>query len=178
MAFSFPLEIEHLDVPFTVIPNVNFPDVTPVCVLTNLGEAPALDRFIVTYAVPPPPNPPEDPDPWQIEFRWQTAGPPRTGVWVMDAWLQSLTEGPNIHVPAVPALPRLVPGGSPAAFAQVIGIDANAVPAPTGPPPLEAVTARLYRLHTVIRWAELPLKRIRVVGRGVGPIIEFYTPLP
>ncbi len=95
MAFSFPLEIEHLDVPFTVMPNVNFPDVTPVCVVTNLGDAPALDRFIVTYTPPLPTTFPEDPDPWQIEFRWQTAGAPRNGIWVLDAWLQSLTQGPN-----------------------------------------------------------------------------------
>src|SRR6266851_3475941 len=110
MAFSFPLEIEHLDVPFTVIPNVNFPDVTPVCVVTNLGDAPALDRFIVTYTPPLPTTFPEDPDPWQIEFRWQTAGAPRNGIWVLDARLQSLTQGPNLHVPAVPPLPLLVPG--------------------------------------------------------------------
>ena len=55
MSISFPLLIEHLDVPFNVIPNVAFPDATPVCVLTNLGEAPVLDTFIVTY---PPPGPP------------------------------------------------------------------------------------------------------------------------
>jgi len=178
MAFSFPLEIEHLDVPFTVIPNTNFPDVTPVCVLTNLGEPKALDRFIVSYPGAVPPNPPEDPDPWQIEFRWETAGPPRNGAWVLDAWLQSLTAGPNLHVPAFPALPMPVAGGSPAKFDQIIAIAANAVAPPPPLPPLEAATARLYRLHTTIRWAELPLKRIRVVGRGVGPIIEFYTPLP
>jgi hypothetical protein len=178
MAFSFPLEIEHLDVPFTVIPNVNFPDVTPVCVVTNLGDPPALDRFIVTYTPPFPVPFPEAPDPWQIEFRWQTAGTPTNGVWVLDAWLQSLTEGANLHVPAAPILPRLVPGGSPQAYNVIIGVNPNAVPAPVGPPLLEVATARLYQLHTVIRWAELPLKRIRVVGRGVGPIIEFYTPLP
>jgi hypothetical protein len=177
MAFSFPLEIEHLDVPFTVIPNVNFPDVTPVCVVTNLGDPPALDRFIVTYTPPIPTTFPEHPDPWQIEFRWETAGPPRNGVWLLDAWLQSLTAGPNLHVPAVPALPLLVPGGSPKSYDVIVGIEPNAIPAPTAPPFLEPGTARLYRLHTVVRWAELPTKRIRVVGRGVGPIIEFYTPL-
>jgi hypothetical protein len=178
MAFSFPLEIEHLDVPFTVVPNANFPDVTPVCVVTNLGDAPALDRFIVTYTPPLPTTFPEDPDPWQIEFRWQTAGPPRSGRWILDAWLQSLTEGQNLQVPSAPPLPIVVPGGSPQAYNQVIGINPNAVPAPFPPPLLERATARLYRLHTVIRWAELPANRVRVVGRGVGPIIEFYTPLP
>src|SRR5271154_1034478 len=178
MAFSFPLEIESMDVPFTVIPNVNFPDVTPVCVLSNLGDPPAMDRFIVTYTPPVPAAFPEQPDPWQIEFRWQTAGAPRNGVWLLDAWLQSVTEGPNLHVPATPILPRIVPGGSPKAYDEVIGVDPNAVPAPFGPPPLEGAMARLYQLHTVIRWAELPVNRIRVVGRGVGPLIEFYTPLP
>lgn len=178
MSIAFPLEIEHLDVPFTVIPNVSFGDVTPVCVVTNLGEAPALDRFIVTYPVPPPPNPPEDPDPWQIEFRWQTAGPSVNGAWVLDAWLESLTQGPNIQVPASPALPHVVPGGSPQAYAHTVAVQPTAVHPPVPPPPLEPFTAHLYRLHTVIRWAETPIKRIRVVGRGVGPLMEFYIPLP
>jgi hypothetical protein len=177
MAISFPLEIEHLDVPFNVIPNVAFPDTTPVCVLTNLGEAPVLDTFIVTYPVPVPPNPPEDPAPWQIEFRWETTAPSTNGIWVLDAWLESLTEGPNIQVPGFPALPILVGGGSPKAYAETVAVNANAV-APTGPPPpLERASARLYRLNTMIRWAQLPAKRTRVVGRGVGPIMEFYTPL-
>jgi hypothetical protein len=178
MALSFPLLIEPLDVPFTIIPNVAFPDTTPVCVLTNLGEAPSLDTFIVTYPPPgPPPNPPEDPSPWQIEFRWQTTSPSTAGIWFLDAWLESLTEGPNLHVPGFPVLPLIVPGGSPQAYHETISINANAVAPPVPPPPLEPLIARLYRLNTMIRWAQLPLKRTRVVGRGIGPIMEFYTPL-
>jgi hypothetical protein len=179
MPLSFPLLIEPLDVPFTIIPNVAFPDTTPVCVLTNLGEAPALDTFIVTYPLPgPPPNPPEDPSPWQIEFRWQTTAPSTAGIWFLDAWLESLTEGPNLHVPGFPVLPLIVPGGSPQAYHETISVNANAVAPSVPPPPLEPLIARLYRLNTMIRWAQLPLKRTRVVGRGIGPIMEFYTPLP
>ena len=94
MSISFPLLIEHLDVPFNVIPNVAFPDATPVCVLTNLGEAPVLDTFIVTYPPPgPPPNPPEDGAPWQIEFRWETTAPTTAGIWFLDAWLEKFYRG-------------------------------------------------------------------------------------
>lgn len=135
MPISFPLLIEHLDVPFNVIPNVAFPDATPVCVLTNLGEPPVLDTFIVTYPLLPPPGFPDDPAPWQIEFRWETTAPGTNGVWVLDAWLESLTEGPNIQVPGFPALPRTVPGGSPKAYQEVISVNANAVAPPVPPPP-------------------------------------------
>jgi hypothetical protein len=180
MATSFPLDVETFNVPFKVIPNVAFPDTTPVCVLTNLGPAAVSDTFIVTYPGfgPPPPPIPFEPDPWQIEFRWETTSPPRAGFWLLDAWLESLTEGPNLHVPAAPALPLVVPGGSPQAYDVIIGVGPSAVSPPLPPPPLEIATARLYRLITSIRWAETPTKLTRVVGRGIGPIIEFFIPLP
>jgi hypothetical protein len=122
-----------------------------------LGDPPSLDRFIVTYTPPAQVAFPEDPDPWQIEFRWETAGPPRSEIWILDAWLQRLSEGGNLHVPATTPLPTLVPGGSPARFNQIIAVNPNAVPAPLPPPALESAAARLYRLHTSIRWQKRPL---------------------
>jgi hypothetical protein len=175
MATSFPLEVEALDVPFAVVPNAAFPDATPVCVLTNNGAAPAFDTFIKSYF--PGPQPPsgskEGADPWQIEFRWQTKGSAIAGAWVLDAWLENLTAGPNIEVPG---FPYAVPGPGPA-YDVVLPVAADAVP-PTAVP-VGDVTARLFRLVTTIRWADAGgPAHIRVVGRGVGPIIEFYTPLP
>jgi hypothetical protein len=177
MATAFPLEIEALDVPFAVVPNAAFPDATPVCVLANNGAAPAFDTFIKSYTfVPPHPAAglPEGPDPWQIEFRWQTKGPGIAGSWHLDAWLESLTVGPNIRVPG---FPRVVPGGSPAAYDEIVPIAADAV-VPSLPEVGPAVTAKLFRLVTTIRWAETAgPAHVRVVGRGAGPIVEFYTPL-
>jgi hypothetical protein len=173
MATSFPMEIEALDVPFAVVPNAAFPDATPVCVLTNNGAAPAFDTFIKSYF--PGPQPPagskEGADPWQIEFRWQTKGPGIAGAWVLDAWLENLTAGPNVHVPG---FPHIVPGAGPA-YDEILPIAPDAV-APPGFP--AADTARLFRLVTTIRCADASgPAHIRVVGRGVGPIIEFYRPL-
>jgi hypothetical protein len=174
MARVFPLEVEALDVPFAVVPNAAFPDATPVCVLTNLGASPAFDTFIKSY-FPFPPHPAagsmEGPDPWQIEFRWQTKGPAVSGTWHLDAWLESLTDGPNMQVPG---FPHAVTGGP--AYDEIFAIAPDAVlPAP---PPIASDTAKLFRLVTTFRWAEAAGKRTRVVGRGIGPIIEFYEPVP
>jgi hypothetical protein len=176
MATSFPMEIEALDVPFAVVPNAAFPDATPVCVLTNNGAAPAFDTFIKSYFPLPPPPPPgtaEGADPWQVEFRWQTKGPAVAGSWHLDAWLESLTIGPNVHVPG---FPHVIPGAGAAAYDEIVPVLPSAI-AP-GPPVPFGDAAKLFRLVTTIRWADtFGPAHIRVVGRGVGPIIEFYTPL-
>jgi hypothetical protein len=177
MAKSFPMEIETLDVPFAVVPNAGFPDATPVCVLTNNGAPPAFDTFIKSY-FPFSPQPPagstQGADPWQVEFRWQTKGPGIKGTWFLDAWLESLTAGPNIEVPGFPVL---VPGPGPV-YDEIVAIPPDAVTPPGLPFPKDD-TAKLFRLVTTIRWADAAgPAHIRVVGRGVGPIIEFYKPLP
>ena len=174
MATSFPMEIEALDVPFAVVPNAAFPDATPVCVLTNNGAAPAFDTFIKSHFPGPQPAPgsAEGADPWQIEFRWQTKGPGIAGNWVLDAWLENLTAGPNIRVPG---FPQVVPGPGPA-YDAIFPIAPDAI-APPGFP--AADTARLFRLVTTIRWADAAgPAHIRVVGRAEGPVVEFYRPLP
>ena len=173
MATSFPMEIEALDVPFAVVPNAAFPDATPVCVLTNNGAAPAFDTFIKSYFPGPQPAPgtKEGADPWQVEFRWQTKGPAVAGFWYLDAWLESLTIGPNVHVPGFPV--RIGVAGP---YDEIVPVGPDAVP--PGPPFPFGDEARLFRLVTTIRWADTAgPAHIRVVGRGVGPIIEFYTPL-
>jgi|ERR1700722_9696635 hypothetical protein len=178
MAMTFPLEVETLDVPFAVVPNAAFPDATPVCVLTNNGHAPAFDTFIKTYVFPgfqPPFGTKEGSDPWQVEFRWQTKGGGSAGAWVLDAWLESLTKGPNVEVPG---FPHVVPGGAPMAYDEIISVFPDAIAPPKAPPVLEPFTGGLYRLVTTIRWADAAVKLVRVVGRGIGPVIEFYTPLP
>jgi hypothetical protein len=177
MATAFPMEVEALDVPFAVVPNASFSDATPVCVLTNNGAAPAFDTFIKSY-FPFPPHPPsgtsEGPDPWQLEFRWQTKGPGIAGSWHLDAWLECLTAGPNIRVPG---FPKVVPGAGPA-YDEIFPVAADAV-APSAPEAGPTATAKLFRLVTTMRWADTAggPAHIRVVGRGIGPIVEFYTPL-
>ncbi len=51
--------------------------------------------------------------------------------------------------------------------------------APSAPEVGPTATAKLFRLVTTMRWADTTggPAHIRVVGRGVGPIVEFYTPL-
>jgi hypothetical protein len=175
------MEVEALDVPFAVVPNAQFPDATPVCVLSNLNSAtPALDTYIKSWWPFPGPTAgtPESADPWQVEFRWQTKGGTIAGTWHLDAWLHSFTFGPNIQVPG---FPLAVPAGAPFQYDAVVDIPEDAFPLPDLlPPPFppgEINTAKLYRLVTTIRFAPAGGPLVRVVGRGIGPIIEFYRPL-
>jgi len=168
---SFPLTVNVLDVPFNIVPNPDFMgEATPLCILRNLGAPPNPDTFIVTGSAKPPP---EGPDPWEIEFHWATAGPASFGVWLVDAWLESVTQGANIQVPSA-GLPRPVALAANQRYAPILGIAAGAVPLPAPSPPLEPLAAHLYKLYTVVRWAEFPGGPVRVACLGQGPLIEFY----
>jgi hypothetical protein len=69
----------------------------------------------------------------------------------------------------------VIPGAGPA-YDEIFPVAADAV-AP-GPALPFGDAAKLFRLVTTIRWADAAgPAHIRVVGRGVGPIVEFYTPL-
>ena len=164
MATSFPLDIDNLGTPFVIIPNTDFPtETTPLCILSNLGTAPAPDGFITIGANPPP----NDPDPWQLEFHWETVGAGSAGLWQLDAFLQRIDPGPSL---VVPGFPILIPGGSPTKYAHVQPIAANAIVPGAG--------LGLYRLYTTIRWLEVPVPPIvRLAGRGIGPLIEFFLPV-
>jgi hypothetical protein len=167
MAISFPFEFVDLGVPvpFVILPNPDFPtDTKPVCILENQGVPPGPDNFITTGALPFP----NDPDPWSLTFRWATAGPPVGGEWQLDAFLEGISAGAgNI---TVPGLPSIIPGGSPKRYEVNIGIPAGAITA-------ASPGVFLFRLYATLRWAELPLPpRVRVAGRAVGPLIEFYYP--
>jgi len=169
LGFSFPLTINTLDVPFNIVPNPDFMgEATPLCILRNLGAPPNPDTFIVTG---PPKPPPEGPDPWEIEFHWATAGPASFGVWLIDGWLESVTQGTNIQVPS-PPLPRGVALAGNQRYAPILGVAAGAVPLAAGG--LEPFAAHLFKLYTVLRWAEFPGGPVRVACLGEGPLIEFY----
>ncbi len=170
MAISFPFKFVDLGVPvpFVILPNPDTGETTPVCILDNQGVPPGPDDFITTGILPPPNNP----DPWSLTFRWSTAGGPAGGIWQIDAFLEGVSTGAGtITVPAVtPApLPDIIPGGAPQRYNVTYGIPAGAIPA-------AAPGVFLYRLHATLRWAELPGPRIRVSGRAIGPLIDFYFP--
>jgi hypothetical protein len=179
MAISFPVDVDVLDVPFSIVPNPDFlGESTPLCILRNMGAPKHPARFIVTGPAAPPRPFPEGADPWEIEFHWATAGPAVPGFWVVDAWLASATSGTNLHVPAAGALPQVVPTVANQRYNHIVAVPASAVPLPpiTTPLPagfLEPFAARLYRLYTVIRFFDVT-NFVRVACRGEGPLIEFY----
>lgn len=174
MAISFPFEFVDLGVPvpFKILPNPDFPTETePLCILENQGVPPGPDTFITIGALPFP----NDPDPWTMTFHWATAGAATAGVWQLDAFLEGISAPTvNIAVPAttpppLPPLPLIVPGGSPQRYNVTIGVPAGAISA-------AAPGVFLFRLYATLRWAELPGPRIRVSGRAIGPLMDFYFP--
>lgn len=173
MEIKFRLDVDVLDVaadvPFTIVPNPDFPgEAHPLCILRNTGAPPALARFIQTS--PPGPLPK---DPWEIEFHWATAGAAVPGFWIVDAWLASATFGGNLHVPSALVLPQAVPPAGNQRYAHIVLVPAGAVPLPPFVPPGEFLTARLYRLYTVLRFVDTA-NLVRVACRGEGPLIEFF----
>jgi hypothetical protein len=171
MAISFPFEFVDLGVPvpFKILPNPDFPSETePLCILENQGVPPGPDTFITTGARPFPNNP----DPWSLTFHWATAGPPTAGEWQLDAFLEGISVATaNIAVPAVTPgpFPFIVPGGSPKHYNITFGIPAGAIKA-------TAPGVFLFRLYATLRWAELPGPVVRVSGRAIGPLMDFYYP--
>lgn len=93
-------------------------------------------------------------DPWEIEFHWATAGAAVPGFWIVDAWLASATFGGNLHVPSALVLPQAVPPAGNQRYAHIVLVPAGAVPLPPFVPPGEFLTARLYRLYTVLRFVD------------------------
>ena len=112
-------------------------------------------------------------DPWEIEFHWATAGAAVPGFWIVDAWLASATFGGNLHVPSALVLPQAVPPAGNQRYAHIVLVPAGAVPLPPFVPPGEFLTARLYRLYTVLRFVDTA-NLVRVACRGEGPLIEFF----
>jgi hypothetical protein len=173
MAISFPFEFVDLGVPvpFKILPNPDFPTETePVCILENQGVPPGPDTFITT-GTPPLPFP-NDPDPWSLTFHWATAGAATAGEWQIDAFLEGVSAGvANIIVPATTPgpVPFIVPGGSPHHYNITFGIPAGAIKS-------TAPGVFLFRLYATLRWAELPGPRVRVSGRAIGPLMDFYFP--
>jgi hypothetical protein len=167
---SFPFEFvdQGVPVPFVILPNPDFPEeTTPVCILENQGVPPGPDTYITLGTLPSP----NDPDPWSLTFHWATAGPVVGGEWQLDAFLEGVSVGTaNFTVPATTPgpFPFIVPGGSPLRYNVTMGIPAAAFAPPPG--------VFLYRLYATLRWAELPGPRVRVSGRAIGPLMEFYFP--
>jgi hypothetical protein len=165
---SFPFQFidKGMPIPFKIEANSNFPGETePVCILNNLGVPPAPDTFITVG----PGIPPNEPDPWELTFRWETVGGPATGEWQLDAFLHSVSgPGPNIPVPGFPAVIASV---TPAKHEIVVPVP----PAALGVP---APGVFLYRLYATLRWAPVgggaPI--VRVAGRAEGPLLELYAP--
>jgi hypothetical protein len=169
MSTSFPFKFVNKGMPvaFKIEANSNFPNETePECILTNLGGPAAPDTFI-TVGIGVPPN---EPDPWELTFRWETVGGPAAGEWQLDAFLESVS-GPGPNLPVV-GLPLIVPGVTPAKHDVVLPIPPNAIGVPAAP------GVHLYRLYATLRWAPLGLGApvVRVAGRAEGPLIEFYNP--
>ncbi len=126
---SFPFQFidKGMPIPFKIEANSNFPGETePVCILTNLGVPPAPDTFITVG----PGIPPNEPDPWEVTFRWETVGGPAAGEWQLDAFLHSIS-GPGPNIP-VPGFPVVIASVTPAKHEIVVPIGPAAVliPAP------------------------------------------------
>jgi hypothetical protein len=164
MTTSFPFKFVDLGtpLPFTIEANPDFPTETePVCILNNLGDS-GEDTFI-TLA----PNP----DPWELTFRWATAGGSAAGVWQLDAFLQRIDPGPNLVVPGFPNNAGIIgPAASPGKWDHPVVVPAFLPVFPAG--------VHLFRLFATLRWLSVgasPL--VKVAGRAEGPLIEFYQPV-
>jgi hypothetical protein len=167
---SFPFEFVDLGTvtpPFKITSNPDFPTETdPVCILTNTGTPPAPDNFITIGSA----GFPNDPDPWELTFHWATVGPtPAAGTWQLDAFLD-LVSVPGISV-VLPGFPTTVAGVNPQKYNITIKIPPAAF---AFPPPGIFFLARLY---ATLRWditGSAPI--VRVSGRAIGPLIDFYQP--
>jgi hypothetical protein len=167
MATAFPFKFVDFGSPppFTIEANPDFPTETePVCILSNLGNPPVSDIFIAGGALPFP----NGPNPWQLTLHWATVGAPAGGHWQMDAFLQRITPGANLVVPATPPLPRVIAGGTPHRYDETIDVAAGAVAIP-------APGLALFRLYVTLRWGP-SVGVVKVAGRAQGPIVEFYLP--
>ena len=158
MTTSFPFKFVDLGtpLPFKIEANPDFPTETdPVCILNNLGD-PGEDTFITEG-----PNP----DPWELAFRWATAGGAAVGTWQLDAFLQRIGPGSNL---SVPGFPKTIPSAvSPGKWDDVTLVPGFPVAFPPG--------VHLFRLYATLRWiTAAPL--VKVAGRAEGPLIEFYRP--
>jgi hypothetical protein len=163
MTTSFPFTFVDLGtpLPFKIEANPDFPTETePVCILNNLGD-PGEDTFITIG--------PANPDPWELTFRWATAGGAAVGTWQLDAFLQRIGPGPNLVVPGFPE--TVGPGAvSPGKWDHAHFV--------TPFPPGFAPGVHLFRLYATLRWLAAggsPL--VKVAGRAEGPLIEFYVPV-
>jgi hypothetical protein len=167
MSTPFPFEFVTVGtpVPFSVQANPDFPTETqPVCILTNLGTAPAPDTFITVGAGIPP----NDPDPWEVTFHWSTLGGPMSGQWQLDAFLHSISATVG-NQPVTGGLPLTIPGDNPGKFNRTIAI---------GPDPFLNLPPGvfLFQLYATLRWIPAGGVTVRVAGRAVGPLIELYHP--
>ena len=159
MTTSFPFKFVDLGnpLPFKIEANPDFPTETePVCILNNLGD-PGQDTFITIGA---------NPDPWELTFRWATAGGAAVGSWQLDAFLERIDPGPNLPVPGFPFIigPTAV---SPGKWNEVRVVGPFVPVFPSG--------VHLFRLYATLRWFPGgPV--VKVAGRAEGPLIEFYVP--
>ena len=165
MSTAFPFRFVNVGnpVPFAIEANPDFPTETePLCILNNLGTAPAPDTFL-TIGTGVAPN---DSDPWELTFHWATVGGAAAGAWQLDAFLESVSgPGPNI---TLPGFPTVIPSVTPAKHTIVVPMPPNVVVPP-------GAGVYLYRLFVTLRWA-IAGPIVRVAGRADGPLMEFYRP--
>jgi hypothetical protein len=159
MTTSFPFKFVDLGtpLPFKIEANPDFPTETePVCILNNLGDS-GEDTFI-TFG----PNP----DPWELTFRWATAGGAAAGTWHLDATLQSIAAiVPNLWVPG---FPKKINGAViPGKWDDVTLVPPFTTAIPPG--------VFLFRLYATLRWTT-GSGLVKVAGRAEGPLVEFYVP--
>jgi hypothetical protein len=159
MTTSFPFHFVEIGTPlsFKIEANPDFQTETePVCILNNLGDS-GEDTFITMGPAP---------DPWELTFRWATAGAAAVGTWQLDAFLQKIDPGPNLKVPGFPHAigPAAV---SPGHWNEAYVVGAFLPVLPPG--------VHLFRLYATLRWFPAgPV--VKVAGRAEGPLIEFYVP--
>lgn len=158
--------------PFTIIPNPNFADLTPVLVVRNITTPTAPDDFISIGNAAGAPA-----DNWTLEFRWATVGPPSFGQWQLDAFLEGISPfAPNI--PLVPTTPPIPPATGFLLSQTEPSVNARAfsVHPITFPPPPPPGVFFLFRLHATLRWDTSAGQIVRVAGHAEGPVITFYQP--
>jgi hypothetical protein len=168
MTTSFPFTFVDLGtpLPFIIEANPDFPTETePVCILNNLGD-PGEDTFITVGG----PNP----DPWELTFRWATAGGAAVGQWQLDAFLLSIGNVvPNINVPG---FPNTIPPAGPPSAVSPGKWDQPVVVLPIGGF-IPAPGVFLFRLYATLRWSVGGTPVVKVAGRAEGPLIELYQPI-